>query len=532
MEQKDLQKLLEEEWQAVRKNFYFPQLSQPKLTEDVPNGQIDFSNLQITLNPKYLEKLAKDGCDEKTSLNAILSHEVGHFVYNPGSLTQLIRLHKIAREKLDEEKAFHVRQSFSNVQNNTNLVQNMSCSSIIAALKPEVVNAVGSDKIIFGLYQELWKKDLGVKLDEKEKEVVDKLKKIDYLNRKKQEQSFKEFIDIIKEHITGAEAEHNSNMCIFSEDQLKQTLKKFAKDSEPGEFEKTAEEILNEYTKKGRKKEADKKENTNESKEKKQVTSAGVGKGTLILAGNFYSALAENFSVPIRKKQLQENGSLYPYSHEEFSFDDRISDMDVYSSQRILPGITKKWIMKEGDLINDFSGIPNSVIIKDNSPSMTNYQNPEETVSTSVLGTTVISNAYLNNNAKVAVYIFGSYDELVGLTKDKEVVHKEIRKYSRNGGTIFNRQLLESYLAANSQPFDLSIISDMEINNLDDFVLHILKLPAIHRIHLLYTNPGKIGVVNTIAEKIKGKENVAIMPLISYKDIKHIVMGELKRSIR
>jgi len=42
---------------------------------------------------------------------------------------------------------------------------------------------------------------------------------------------------------------------------------------------------------------------------------------------------------------------------------------------------------------------------------MTNYQNPEKEVSIAVLGSTVISNAYLNNNTKVAVYSFGSFDD-------------------------------------------------------------------------------------------------------------------------
>jgi len=523
---KDLQKTLEREWQDVRKSFYYPQLPFPQLTKDIANGMINFENLQISVNPEYVNELNEKGCNEEISLNAILGHEVGHFVDYPASVLNLLRLHKIARENLDEQKAYIAREAFLNIQNNTNLVKNRDYKSIPVVLKSEAEKAEGLDKVFFGLYQELWNKSLDVKLKRKEKNLIEKLQEIDYLDKNKQEQNLREFVELIKNKLDDYKSEGNSSFKEFSSNQIREGIRQFAKESKPGEFEKIVEEVL---------REGEKNKGTEKGREKiYQITGsrAGIERGNLIIARNFYSALAENFSIPIRKRQIQKNGSLYPYSHEEFSMSDEINDLDPFSSPGIIPGITQKWIKKEGETIQNYFGIPNSIIVKDNSPSMTNYQNPEKEVSIAVLGSTVISNAYLNNNTKVAVYSFGSFDEFVDLTKDKERVHQELRKYTNKRGTTFNKSLMENYLKNTDMVFDLSFVSDMEISNLDKFINHIINLPNLHRIHLFYTNPSKVDYVQNISERIKNKRNVAILPLYSQQDIKNIIIGELKNSIK
>jgi len=45
--EENLKNIMDREWQEVRKDFYYPQLPQPKLSQDVPNGQFNFENLQI-----------------------------------------------------------------------------------------------------------------------------------------------------------------------------------------------------------------------------------------------------------------------------------------------------------------------------------------------------------------------------------------------------------------------------------------------------------------------------------------------------
>lgn len=268
----NLKQTMQEQWQKVRGSFYYPQLPNPRLDENVPNGQLDFRNLQISVSPKYLEQLAEQGVNESVSLNGILGHETGHFVDYPGNVLNILKMHKVARETLDEKKALGLRESFFNVQNNTNLVQNRGYDTISETLKPEAVKAQGLDKIFFGLYQELWNKDLGVKLEKKEKALIKELQKIDYLNKDNQEQNFREFIGAVKDYQTqeqdnqkgkkeqkgqgdgkgnpneGQEQSQNQpySLDAFSDNQIKEGIRQFAKESGPGDFEKIVEEVLNE----------------------------------------------------------------------------------------------------------------------------------------------------------------------------------------------------------------------------------------------------------------------------------------------
>ena len=47
---------------------------------------------------------------------------------------------------------------------------------------------------------------------------------------------------------------------------------------------------------------------------------------------------------------MHKNGTLYPYSHTGFEVGDPITEVDAFSTPGILPGITKKWVRKEGEV--------------------------------------------------------------------------------------------------------------------------------------------------------------------------------------
>ena len=68
----------------------------------------------------------------------------------------------------------------------------------------------------------------------------------------------------------------------------------------------------------------------------------------------------------------------------------------------ILPGITKKWVRKEGEVYNNEEAVPDSFIVIDNSPSMfmpngNEVIAPSERTYQHIVGATAISNAYLAN---------------------------------------------------------------------------------------------------------------------------------------
>ena len=545
-----LAEIMDREWEDVRKGFYYPQLPKPRIADTTPNATISMESLQTEVNPAFIQDLTSYGISESEALNEVLTHEVMHFMKYPGSVLNVLRLQKVAMEYVDAAKASDLRTAYTEAQTNIAMVKDRKHPATIPISKGLVNDgAVPSPygNLMWGLYEEVWNENLGTRLNRDEKALINKLKGINYLNKEDELSNFREFSQALKDYkpqqpkkrwwnkkdAKGGEQTgcQDTGIKMFTPNQIREGIKKFAQECDnPSEFETVVREVL-----KGR--------------QEGQLTpiphgTPGIHPGTdkriTILADNFYSALAEKYSIPIRKKPLQKNGSLYPDSHTSFSVGDSLQDLDPFSTPGILPGVTKKWVRKEGETATNYESVPHSMLIVDNSPSMFMRGNegsavsPADRVYQHIVGATAISNAYLDNNAKVAVYSFGSDDHLTPFTIDKKQIHRELRRYSLSGGTTFNRQLLEAVLNHSDHPFDISVISDMCISNLDTFITSMLNVPNTHRVHLLYANTASeaMGYVTKLRSKFGNKENIAILPLVREEDIKKIILGELTQSVR
>lgn len=545
----DLEKTMRKEWEDVRKGFYYPQLPQPKLVEDIPNAYCDIKNLDIKISKPFILDFKEKGIQEEESLNEVLTHELTHFMKYPGSPLNILRLQKAGREYADGNKVNELRTAFVEAQTNIYMVNEKKHPSTVKMrriVQPDENDWFG--KLMYGLYQEVWNENLGIKLSKEEKALIKKLKTINFTDKENELDNFREFVQILKNYQPKQEDNESkqgdsqgnenqegnygpcqgNNMGMFSDNQIKEGIRQFAQECDnPNEFEEIVKEVLSEGEEKNKK---------TETKQANGIR-AGANRGITLLANNIYSALAEKYSIPIRKKPLHKNGSLYPHSHNSFSISDSLSDLDSFSTPGILPGITKKWIKREGEVATNFESIPDSILVTDNSPSMF-MQNGENPVSpnvkiyTYIVGATAISNAYLDNDSKVAVYSFGSSDHFTSFSKNKETIHKELRRYSSDGRTTFNPKFLENILNQTQEEFDISFISDMDIKNFDKFIETILKIPKVHRIHLIYTNRDGMSYVDKLKSQFENQENVAILPLFDKEDIQKIIMGELKKSVR
>lgn len=556
----ELQRTMQGEWQKVRKSFYFPQLPQPKLVDTGKKGSTDMKSLEITVNEPYIKELEEKGITPEESLNETLTHELTHFMKYPGSVLNVLRLQKSGQDLVQGHKLSELRTAFSEAQTNIYMTNEKKHPATAKIGKAQGLNEDDYfGRLMYGLYQEVSGQDFGIELNEEEKGLVDKLRELDFLDKNKETYNFRRFVKTLKDYQppqnkdkqgkgkgkgsgegksqgrgSGKDDDNNEDdkqqgqhSCEgsgnglegFTDNQIREGLKQFAQEcSTPEEYEEIVKQVLGEENKA-----------VNYSKGYPQSTQGkGVGteKGITQLAENFYTALAEKYTIPIRKKPLQKNGSLYPHSHNAFSISDPLNDIDAFSTPGILPGITKKWVRKEGEVHGEEEGIPDSFILIDNSGSM---PSPIGQISIPVLGATAISNTYLHNNARVAVYNFGGNNYLLNPSKNKEEVHRTLRTYT-GGGTVFNPKFLEAILKENTQEFDVSVISDMGISNLDAFVNSVLGIPKTHRVHLIYTenNP----YVGQLRSNFGNRENVAVLPLTYEGDIQKITMGELKKSVR
>ncbi len=553
MTNESLRQTMGKEWQKVRKRFHYPQLPQPELVANIPNGSIDIKNLEIKVSEPFIQGFEQHGIENEEAMNEVLTHELTHFMKYPGSVLNVLRLQKTAQGLTDGNKASELRAAFTEAQTNLYMTQEVKHPATARMRKAYGLQEGDSaGRLLYGLYQEASGQDFGVELSEEEKGLVGRLRDIDFLDKGQETSNFRRFVQVMKDYQppqqdkdgdgkgegqgSGQGQGRNTNdPCSgsgnglegFTENQIREGLKQFAQEcSNPQDYEDVVKQILTENAERGE-----------ERQEQQQALGkrAGIGRSTTELADNFYTALAERYTIPIRKKQLHKNGSLYPHSHTPFEVGDSITEVDAFSTPGILPGITKKWVRKEGEVHGNEEAVPDSFIVIDNSPSMfestgSEIISPSRRIYSHIVGATAISNAYLANGSRVAVYSFGSNDHLTNPTSDRKAVHSELRRYSTGGGTTFNPRFLEGVLRQNQGEFDISVISDMDISNLDAFVQSVLSIPQTHRVHLLYT--GNSGYVGHLRQTFGNKENVAILPLTSDSDIEKITMGELKKSVK
>jgi hypothetical protein len=550
MTDENLKQTMSKEWQNVRRSFHYPQLPAPKLVSDIPNGSMDMKNLEIMVSEPFIKGFEEKGIPTNETLNEVLTHETTHFMKYPGSVLNILRLQKAGQGIADGNKVSELRSAFAEVQ--TNLYMTVERKHPATAKMRKSYGLPEEDafgRLMYGLYQEVSGQDFGVELTRQERDLVGKLKGIDFLDKEDEVNNFRRFAQTLKDYQPkenkknkgnkgqsngqgeGEQGEGQSEPCSgsgvegFTNNQIKEGLKQFAQECNSSEeYEEISKQVLSEG-----------KEQVEGKQGQVMGTRAGSDRGITLLATNFYSALAERYAVPIRKKPMHKNGSLYPHTHTSFEVGDSITEVDAFSTPGILPGITKKWVRKEGEVFSKEESVPDSFIVMDNSPSMFMPDGrtvipPTSRVYSHLVGATAISNAYLINGSKVAVYSFGSNDHLTNPTENREVVHREIRRFSVDGGTVFNPRLLESVLRQNEGAFDISVVSDMEIRNLDAFVNAVLSIPQTHRVHLLHTKGNQYAA--GLRESFGDRENVAILPLTCEKDIYNITIGELKKSVK
>lgn len=568
----NLKKTMGREWQKVRKSFHYPQLPQPKLVQDNTNGSMDIKNLEVTVSEPFIRGFEEHGIPPEESLNEVLTHELTHFMKFPGNVLNVLRLQKAGKGVADGNKISELRSAFTEAQTNIYMLnerQHPATAKMRKAYGLPEGDAFG--RLMYGLYQEVSGQDLGIEPKEKslvekvkgalgirptdeERTLIERLKDIDYTDKSREVDNFRRFAQVLKDYQPpqqdnkqngegqgqgsgqgqgdgqGKTCEGSGNgLEGFSDNEIREGLKQFAQEcSNPQEYEEIVRQVLNEGEEQG---------SPGQQGQPSQVMGkrAGSGRGVTQLADNFYTALAEKHAIPISKKPMHKNGTLYPYSHTGFEVGDPITEVDAFSTPGILPGITKKWVRKEGEVYGDNEAVPDSFLIIDNSPSMfaptgDKVIAPTQRTYQHIVGATAISNAYLLNGSRVAVYSFGSNDHLTNPTRDREVVHRELRRYSSDGGTTFNPRFLEGVLRDSEGEYDISVISDMDIRNLDRFISTVLEIPQTHRVHLLYTENN--GYVGKLRQSFGNRENVAILPLTCEGDIQKITMGELQKSVK
>jgi len=534
MEEKSLQSIIEEVWPKLKKKHLYPEIPMPKVreTSELEQGEaeadegvgLEMKQKQMTIRGAFVSQMEGKMSKERV-VEALLDHGITHYTFCPWDFHTHLMLYAEAKKVVgDRDLAKQVSSRFMDVIADTHCV-NKRFTEI-----PELHRNLGKGKVeqvIANLYQKIWGIDLGIppsKMNVKEHaDIVRRLARIPYLDRSRWGESIKKFARSLKPLLVqeqkqqgaqGGHGEHNPqgdhDLNHYSNEEIDQGLRDYARKTMAlSEFKDVVEDF------------------SDELKEAGYGTEGGMGRGQ----GNpidadvlFYTKLAENYSIPLKKFLLETKGPLHPYSHSPWEIGSPFQDVDIWTSfGKIMPGITQIWTKREGKGRGKKEGTPDCLIAIDSSGSMIN---PRKSLSYAVLGAACAANAYLQNDSKVAVYNFSDAPmggkDILNYTDQREEIYRVLCKYFGGGTALDLDDLLP--LIRGRKALDLFIITDMKITNLESLIGFFGQIQnRVTAVHI-----GDNPYAARFEKAVEKKENISIYTVKRKEDIPHIVLGRIR----
>jgi len=534
MKEQDLQSIIKEIWPRLKKKHLYPEIPMPKVrksvgvekdeSEEDEDIGLEMKQKQLTINGAFVSQM-KDKMAEERVVEALLDHGITHYTFCPWDFHTHLRLFAEAKKVVgDKELAKQVSNHFIDVIADTHCVKKRftEIPELHRNLKKGTV-----DEVIASLYQKLWGMDLGIrpfnKSVKEHSDVVRRLARIPYLDRSRWGESIRKFARSLKPLLVeeqreqGAkgekgernpQGEHDLNH--YSREEIDQGLRDYARQTMAlAEFRDVVEDFTEELSEAGYRMEG----------------GMGRGQGSPIDADVlFYMKLAENYSMPLKKSPLEENGALHPHSHCPWEIGAPFQDVDVWTSfGKIMPGITQTWTKREGRGRGKIEDTPDCLIAIDSSGSMIN---PRKSLSYAVLGAACAANAYLRNDSKVAVYNFSDAPmggkDILNFTDQREDIYRVLCKYFGGGTALELEDLMP--LIRRKRELDLFIITDMKITNLEALIGFFGQIEnRVTAVHI-----GDNPYAARFEKAVERRKNISIYTVKRTEDIPQIVLGKIR----
>jgi len=506
-----LRQTLERVWPLVRRRHLFPELPSPRLGSSTSRVAMEIREKQITLNLDYAVEMSRF-MPAETVLTALLDHAVSHYTCCPWDLATHLRLYARAKEILgDGDQARKATDMFMDVVANTHAVKERE--SPLPSLYRHAPRD-HADQVLCALFENIWGMDLGAK---DHRDEVRRLSAIPYLDKRRWGASLTRFIRGIRPLFEDAQAEaaqDHSGMGghgfrQYRAEEIEQALREFAKEVDsPQRFVEIFEDIQNDLQASGH----------------CDLEGMGFGKGCPVDANwLYYMKLAENYALPVKKIPMRDSGNLHPHSHRPWEIGQPVREVDPWSSfGKYLPGITQIWERRQGEIFGVKEKTPDCLIIIDSSGSMVD---PRARLAHAVLGAGCAADAYLRNDAQVAVYNFSDAPaggrEHLPFTKSRTLVYRVLCRYF-GGGTALDLPEITSLVRDTEA--DIFLITDMQITNLDHTIARLSALnnrvTAVH----VGKKPGALRFIKAA----KQTANISVFGVEKPADIPRIVLGSVR----
>jgi len=465
-----LDDIIQNAFRKVKDDFGYVPIQKVVSDDKIPTAAIDMKTFKIMVGTKFVESLKEKGMKEEDSVEALLDHEVGHFLFHPYCLERVIREGQAMKGRENGETA---RQFYDDINNNLRIIASKNATKIpevYKAMKPES----NVEKAILLFYQNQTGLDFGMQNPEENiKNAAESMAKIRFLNmnegvpefvKSSDSQNIRDlnrFYSIIKPLMDQDKKEGKGSnptfsnaptMKDYSEDQIRDAVRGMI---EAGELKpQEAKEIL---------------EEVKDKMKSKNRPGGSSNDNPESFADRFiYESLASGYDVKIKGIPLETKRGIYPAGYSEFEAGDEILSMDPFSSNgKILPGITKKIVKKPIKYHGNSEATPDLVLLLDDSGSM---PNPKECISNAVLGSYAVAREYLANKSEVAVGRFSDRTVMQGFSDDKDIVLNELLRFKSGDAT---RVDLGKMSKTNREKADYILITDDQISNRDEVLQYL-----------------------------------------------------------
>lgn len=508
----DMDEILKMVWPKVKKKHLFPELPEPRCVEGAHRVGLEMVAKKISISKVFADKMSVSLKTEDV-LEGLLDHAVSHYSYCPWSFSIHMKLYTEAKKVLKEKPmVLRATDAFMDVVADTHCVSRMDTPlpRIYRQLEGSIL-----DEAIFALYQRLWGVDLGV---EDHEEISGKLSRLPYLERPRWGESIKRFamllqplLEMVEQegHLTGPAPLGCHTIKQYSSQEIEQGLKDVAAGvGSPVEFKEAIEDFEDEIL----------------DAIKLGNRGMGLGLGKCVDADVlYYMKMAENYSLPIRKVPMKNSGAMYPHHHVPWEVSRPYQHIDPWTSLgKIMPGITQTWQYLEGEVFGQEERTPDCLIVIDSSGSM---QNPTHGLSYAVLGAACACDAYLRNEAEVAVYNFSDASaggkQILPYSKDRMKLYSTICHHL-GGGTKILLEDIET-IQKDRVP-DIFLITDMQITNLKILIQYFSKCKnRVTAVHI-----GDNEYAQQFRNSMKLHQQMEIYAVEKKEDILRIVLGKIR----
>lgn len=498
---KTLEESLDDAWRDTKKLYSYPPIEKPYFSSDTQTAAIDMNNHKIRVNKNFVLKIKKNAENKGETLTSenimrgVLQHEVNHYMFCPYDLSTTIKIENEIR-KVTTENVHSLANYFMDAVINLDIAKRKKRLEILDIYK-HIDKTHPVDQLMCALYQDKTKTDLGVKItDSSLRQRLEKLKKIDYLNKKKWLKSSKKFAEIIYDLITDDNKKDlNSiddwNPDSYSDSEIEKTLNDLSKEMQPKEFTDSINAV--------------------------GIDTRNILQGIDVL---YYEQQSRKYLMNIKSRPVKSKSVDYN-EHRKWEVSDSVGNVDVFNSYgRFMPGISQVWKATEQSIDGTTNSTPDLLLAIDSSGSM---PNPLEELSNAVLGSFCAARVYLENNSNIATYNFSDSIYLTDFCKDKDKILKNLALFQA-GGTMFDVAELKKLANTSKTKADIIIVTDMQIYNFNETMTYLKSIERANRISILWINPHELIDISKIQS-----DTFSIYRINNNQDITKIMIGEACR---